>query len=95
MWCGVGSSPVFNNSTTSGLHSGSLFCIIETMHAVHVDCFTALAEHAHAVAHIGYGEHVAETVIDSDHTRRARKIIIFNELIANLTVKQMTGSVSE
>jgi hypothetical protein len=87
-WCGVG-SPVLNNSPTSSLHSGSLFGIIKTMHAVHGNCFTAFAEHAHAVAHIGYGEHVAEAVIDSDDTRRAREIIIFYKLIANLTVEDM------
>lgn len=89
-WCGVESSPVLNNSATSSLHSGSLFSIIKTMHAVHVDCFTAFAEHAHAVAHIGYGEHVAEAVIDSDDTRRAREVIIFYKLITNLTVEHMT-----
>jgi hypothetical protein len=83
-------SPVLNNGTTSGLHSGSLFGIIETMHAVHVDCFTAFAQHAHAVAHIGYGEHVAEAVIDSDDTRRAREVVIFYKLITNLAVEHMT-----
>jgi hypothetical protein len=90
VWCGVGSSPVLNNGTTSGLHSCSLLSIIKTMHAVHVDCFTAFAEHAHAVAHIGYGEHVAEAVIDGDDTRGAREIIIFYKLITNLTVEHMT-----
>ena len=52
-------SPVLDNSPPSCLHPSSLLKIIKTMHAVHVDCFTALAEDTHTVTHVSYGEHVA------------------------------------